>query len=101
MVSVSWSEEALDDLARHDGWRRSLGWEPIALAIMEAVETYFDEQDPAEAPRFLPGKPVHLRGYPVDMRVLLVTIRQKPFRVFFRYEEQHAEIHRLFHPQSQ
>lgn len=101
MVSVSRSEEALDDLARHDGWRRSLGWDPIALAIMEAIEAYFDQQDPAEEPRFLPGKPVHMHGQPLDMRVVLVTVRKKPFRVFFQYQDQHAEILRLFHPQSQ
>lgn len=67
MAYVDWTDEALDSLARHDLWRTGLGWEPIAKEIFDAVEAYFERQEPEELPHFLPGKPARRLGVSVDM----------------------------------
>ena len=64
------------------------GWEPSAKEIYDAVETYFNGHDPEQPPHFIPGKPTRRLGHPVDMRVVLIVVRSKPFRVFFRYRQQ-------------
>ncbi len=100
MAFVDWTDEALESLARHDVWRLSLGWECIAEEIYAAVQAYFSRHNPERPPHFIPGKPVRRFGHPVDMRVALVVVRSKPFRVFFRYRQQVFEIRRIYHPRA-
>lgn len=37
MVRVEWHADAVEDLIKHDSWRRSHGWEPIGADLMDAV----------------------------------------------------------------
>lgn len=60
MGFVSWTQEGLTSLARLDAWRLSQAWEPIALELVAAIESYFDRWDPSEPPGFVPGRPVEL-----------------------------------------
>jgi hypothetical protein len=100
MAFVDWTDEALDSLAHHDVWRISQGWEPIAEEIYDVAEAYFSQHHPEQPPHFIPGKSARRLGHPVDMRVVHVVVRNKPFRVFFRYCLQVFEIRRVDHPRA-
>lgn len=102
MASVKWSQEGLTSLGRIDAWRGSQGWQPITLELFSAVENYFHRWDPSQPPRFVPGRPVELDDSVTDLRMVTVTVRSKPFRVYFRYQEAQAvfEVLRVLHPRA-
>lgn len=103
MALVEWKPEGLDSLVRHDTWRLSQGWVPIATELILAVEAYFSRHHPEEPPRFLPGRPVTRQGQPTDLRMVTVEVRSKRFRVFFRYLSARKvfEIVQVLHPHAQ
>lgn len=100
MGSARFSEGAIKQLAGHDSWRVKNEWEPIALEIYDAVLTYFQPHNPDETPHYLPGRPAKLRGEPVDLRMVTVTVRSKPFLVFFRYRDGIFQVRRIHHPRA-
>lgn len=102
MASVNWTQEGLTNLARIDAWRVSQGWQPVALEFIAAVENYFHRWDPSQPPRFVPGRPVELAEGITDLRMVTVTVRSKPFRIYFRYKEAQSvfEILRVLHPRA-
>lgn len=100
MASANFTRRALEQLADHDAWRQAHGWEPIALELYDAVHAYLQPHNPDEEPHFLPGKPAKLRGEPVDLRMVTVTVRSKPFMVFFRYHGGDFQVRRVHHPRA-
>lgn len=102
MASVEWTTGGLRSLADHDAWRVSQGWEPISLELFDAVETYFQRQSPGQAPRFLPGRRVHVQGADSGLRMVTVRVRSKLFRVHFAYlpDRQVFQIRRILHPRA-
>lgn len=102
MGFVNWTQEGLTSLAKLDAWRVSQGWDPIALDLLTAIEGYFDRWDPSQPPGFVPGRPVEVDGTPTDLRMATVTVRSKPFRVYFRYlaPSQSFEVLRMLHPRA-
>lgn len=101
MASVNFTRRVLQQLASHDVWRVSNDWEPMALEIYDAVQSYFHPHNPDEPPHFMPGRPAKLNGGPVDLRMVTVPVRSKPFLVFFRYHNGLFQVRRVHHPRSQ
>jgi hypothetical protein len=101
MASAKFTERALEHLADHDAWRVQHGWAPMALEIYDAVLAYFQPYHPDEEPHFLPGRPAKLGGEPIDLRVVRITVRSKPFQVFYRYTDGVFQIRRVHHPRAQ
>lgn len=102
MASVRWTQESLTGLAKMDAWRLNENWEPIALELVGAIEAYFDRWDPNQQPRFMPGRPIELDEGLTDLRMATVTVRSKPFRVYFRYMMDSGvfEVLRVLHPRA-
>ena len=102
MESVKWTQEGLASLARMDAWRLSEKWEPIALELVVAIEAYFHRWDPTQPPSFVPGRPVEIDDGLTDLRTATVTVRSKPFRVYFRYLMAQGvfEVLRVLHPRA-
>ena len=102
MASVEWTQEGLASLARMDAWRVSQNWEPIAMELLMAVESYFHRWDPSQPPGFMPGRSVELEEGPTDLRMATVTVRSKSFRVYFRYVSELSafEVLRVLHPRA-
>lgn len=100
MASANFTKRALQLLAAHDAWRVQHDWEPIAIEIYDAVQAYFRPHNPKVEPHFLPGKPVRFRGEPVDLRMVTVTVRSKPFLVYYRYYQGAFQIRRIHHPRT-
>ncbi|MCL5045413.1 MAG: hypothetical protein M1598_01140 [Actinobacteria bacterium] len=102
MAFIEWTEGGLESLARHDAWRVSQGWDPLALDLFSAVEAYFRRYDPDQLPHYLPGRPVLLEGEAVGLRMVTVRVRSKDFKVFFRYHPtiRRFEVLRVAHPRE-
>lgn len=102
MASVSWTEEGLLSLARLDAWRVSQGWQPISLELLTAVDRYFQRWAPNQLLGFVPGRRVELDAEATDLRMVTVTVRSKPFRIYFRYQEAQEvfEVLRVLHPRA-
>lgn len=102
MAIVRWNPEALDSLIGHDMWRLSRGWEPLASELIAAVEAYFEPHAPEQAPRFVPGRPATMAGKETGLRMVMVEVRSKSFRVYFRYrkEIQAVEMVQVLHPRA-
>lgn len=103
MAIVRWNSEGLDSIIRHDSWRLSHGWEPMAAELMEAVEAYFKPFAPKQPPRFMPGRRVKVVGVHTELRITTVQVRSKPFRVYFRYRQELRafEVLQVLHPRAQ
>ena len=102
MGFVNWTQEGLTSLARLDAWRVSQNWEPVAVELLSAIESYLARWDPSQPPGFVPGRPVELDDKPTDLRMTTVTVRSKPFRVYFRYlvPGRTFEVLRVLHPRA-
>lgn len=102
MGFVNWTQEGLTSLSQLDAWRISQTWEPIALELLVAVESYFTRWDPSQPPGFVPGRPLELADAPTDLRMATLTVRSKPFRVYFRYlaTSRSFEVLRILHPRA-
>ena len=102
MASVKWTQEGLTSLAQIDAWRVSRGWPPIGLELLVAVEAYFHRWDPSQPPGFVPGRSIELDEEPTDLRMATITVRSKPFRVYFRYQADPPffEVLRVLHPRA-
>lgn len=102
MAEVRWTDKADRDVAMIDAMRIvDHDLPPIMEFIKELVRDKFADFD---LEHFNPGKPVTIRGEPVDLYCCLVTPgkRGEPYKVFYRLlrTEQVVEIRRVRHPRQ-
>jgi len=79
-MRIHWRRSAVDSLIFLDKWRREIELTPIALFLRRHINNYFQGQDFSV---YVPGKAVVLKGYPVNLRMLLISVgKSKPYKVF-------------------
>jgi hypothetical protein len=98
MMRIRWRRSAVDSLIALDKWRREIELTPIALFLREHINNYFQGQDFSV---YVPGKVVVLKGYPVNLRMLLISVgKSEPYKVFYRINKDEIEIFLVRHPRQ-
>lgn len=93
MSPVDWHDDALNDLILHDLWRVQNGWERIGAEIMAGVEKAF-------AKGVFPWRQARISGESIPVYRTRVTVRSKPFLVYFVEKGTGAVIRRVLHPRQ-
>ena len=97
-MRIHWRRSAVDSLISLDKWRRELELKPIASFLKEHINSYLQGQDFSV---YVPGKAVVLKGYPVNLRMLLISVgKSDPYKVFYRITKDEIEIFLLRHPRQ-
>lgn len=94
MVRVEWHADAVEDLIKHDSWRRSHGWEPIGGDLMDAVTRAGARDD------IYPWQRCRIYGEVVPVLRTSVEVRGKRFFVYFLEEESGRRVRRILHPKG-
>ncbi len=62
------------------------------------VNRYFQRQDFSV---YVPGKAVFIQGYPIDLRMVLISVgTSDPYKVFYRLTQYSIEIFMVRHPRQ-
>ena len=81
-----------------DRWRKTIELQPIAQYLRSAVNEYFLNQDFTV---YVPGKAVFIEGYPVHLRMALITVgKTDPYKVFYKHAPNTVEIFLIRHPRQ-
>jgi hypothetical protein len=97
-MRIYWRRSAVDSLISLDKWRREIELKPIASSLREHINNYLQGQDFSV---YVPGKAVVLKGYPVNLRMLLISVgKSDPYKVFYRITKDEIEIFLLRHPRQ-
>ena len=95
---IHWRRSAVDSLISLDKWRREIELKPIASFLREHINNYFQGQDFSV---YVPGKAVVLKGYPVNLRMLLISVgKSDPYKIFYRITKDEIEIFLVRHPRQ-
>lgn len=95
-MNITWKQSAISSLIKLDEWREQNEWPLIGSYLVEKIEAYFHKQDMAI---YIPGRIVSVKGMPVNMRMMLISVRQShPYKVFYRYDQDEVEIFLIRHP---
>ena len=97
-MRIHWRRSAVDSLIFLDKWRREIELKPIASFLREHINNYLQGQDFSI---YVPGKAVVLKGYPVNLRMLLISVgKSDQYKVFYRITKDEIEIFLLRHPRQ-
>jgi hypothetical protein len=95
-MKVLWRKSAIDSLIELDKWRLTVDLPKIASYLKESIEYYFFNKD---FTIHFPGKTVYINNYPVDLRMVLISVgKSDPYKVFFRLTSCSVEIFLIRHP---
>jgi hypothetical protein len=98
-MKIHWRKSAIYSLLNLDRWRREIELPPIAMYLRNYINQHFQRQDFSI---YVPGSAVFMEGYPVDLRMLLISVGSSdPYKVFYRLSTQYAvEIFLVRHPRQ-
>ena len=97
-MNVYWRKSAVVSLLSLDIWRREKELPPIARYLRNNITLYFQKQD---FKVYVPGSSVYIEGYPVNLRMTLITVGSgEPYKVFYRYSHETVEIFLIRHPRQ-
>lgn len=97
-MKVYWRKSAVHSLMSLDRWRKELELQPIAAYLKSYMTEYFQRQDFSV---YVPGSAVLIEGYPVDLRMALITVGTVgPYKIFYRYSQNTVEIYLVRHPRQ-
>jgi len=95
-MKVLWRKSAIQSLLEIDRWRSSIELSKIASYQRLSIESYFEIKDFTFP---IPGRTVSIRNYPVDLRMVLISVgKSDPYKVFFRLTSRNIEIFLVRHP---
>ncbi|KLU66894.1 hypothetical protein DEAC_c08280 [Desulfosporosinus acididurans] len=97
-MKIHWRRSAVDSLISLDKWRREIELRPMAAFLRRYINEYFQRQDFSI---YIPGKDVVIEGYPINLKLLLLSIgKSGPYKVFYRLEKDEIEILLVRHPRQ-
>lgn len=97
-MKVVWRKSAIVSLLDLDKWRATVELSTISSYLKESIEVYFQSQDYAI---LIPGRTVFIRNYPIDLRMVLMSIgKSDPYKVFFRLTATTVEKFLVRHPRQ-
>lgn len=97
-MNIIWKHAAVESLFKLDIWRKENEWPSISSFLVRKIEVYFMSQDLS---LYVPGRKVLIRGLPVNLRMVLITVgKSDPYKVFFSQSEKNIEIYLIRHPQQ-
>ncbi len=95
-MKIAWRMSAISSLLSLDQWRESIDLQPIAAYLKDAVESYFLHKDFSI---HLPGRHILVKGMPVDLRMVLISLgKSDPYKIFYRVKQNQVEIFLIRHP---
>lgn len=95
-MKVVWRKSAIVSLLDLDKWRATVDLPHISSYLRDSIEVYFYSQDYTI---HVPGRTVFIRNYPVDLRMVLISVgKSDPYKVFFRRTDTRVEIFLVRHP---
>jgi hypothetical protein len=95
-MKVMWRKSAIQSLLELDSWRSTIELPPIGPLLRISIEHYFHHKDLI---LHVPGRAVIIRKYPVDLRMVLISVgKSDPYKVFFRLTSRNIEIFLIRHP---
>jgi hypothetical protein len=95
-MKVVWRRSAIQSLLELDRWRDTVELPNISFYLRDSIETYFYRQNYTI---HIPGRTVFIRNYPVDLRMVLISIgKSDPYKVFFRPTANSIELFLVRHP---
>jgi hypothetical protein len=95
-MNIIWKQATVNSLLKLDIWRKENEWPPISSFLVEKIEVYFMSQNLS---LYVPGRKVMIRGLPVNLRMVLITVgKSDPYKVFFRLSGINIEIYLIRHP---
>lgn len=97
-MKIHWRQSAIRSLLDLDRWRKERELPPMASFLREHVNRYFQKQDFSV---YIPGKAVFIKGYPIDLRMVLISVgTSDPYKVFYRLTQDAIEIFMVRHPRQ-
>jgi hypothetical protein len=98
-MKIHWRRSAIHSLLNLDLWRKEIELPSIALYLRNHINQHFQMQDFSV---YVPGNAVFIEGYPVDLRMLLISVgTSDPYKVFYRLNMDNAvEIFLVRHPRQ-
>jgi hypothetical protein len=95
-MKVLWRKSAIQSLLELDKWRATVELPQISPYLKTSFEFYFQSVDYSV---YIPGKTVYIKSYPVDLRMVLISVgKSDPYKVFFRLTSRNIEIFLVRHP---
>jgi hypothetical protein len=95
-MKVVWRRSAIISLLDLDRWRSTVDLPSISSFLRDSIESYFYMHDYTIN---IPGRDVYIRNFPVDLRMILITVgKSDPYKVFFRLTATRIEIFLVRHP---
>lgn len=98
-MKIHWRRSAVNSLLKLDRWRKTVELPPIAVYLRNHINQNFQKQDFSV---YIPGNAVVINGFPVDLRMLLISVgTSDPYKVFYRLGKQNTvEIFLVRHPRQ-
>jgi hypothetical protein len=97
-MKIHWRRSAILSLLNLDSWRGEIELQPIAIYLRNHINQHFQRQDFSV---YVPGSAVFIDGYPVDLRMMLISVgTSDPYKVFYRHTHQAVEIFLIRHPRQ-
>jgi hypothetical protein len=98
-MKIFWRKSAVHSLLCLDHWRKEIELPPIAVYLRNHINQHFLKHNFSV---YLPGNAVFMEGYPVELRMLLISVgTSDPYKVFYRLSKHDdVEIFLVRHPRQ-